>query len=219
MDLPLLPFENGTATRLDAAEISSLIDRIRDEPLKLMLNAQETIVERYDLPFYEDVTLLSWTNADWKPSTTRICFLDDGENLIRLLGASPPIHEINARKHLLLSRGTALSYLAFFCYFVRGDEGPFFVLDRIDNPFLPASSKTSDLEAQFRTPVLWGQAPNGSWRASSLVYYSNAVFMADFLIQLGGLVEMVEDTPVLSDLQDKIVAPLELSDDTHAMRH
>jgi hypothetical protein len=45
---------------------------------------------------------------------------------------------------------------------------------------------------------------------SGLVYYSNAVFVADFSVQLGGMVEMVSDTSVVADLPARVNVPLEI---------
>lgn len=209
MTPPLLTLEQSTSTPLAPEEREGLIERIADEELKRLLSSEGVTAKRFELPFYGDVTLLAWSSPAWNPSSTRVCFLEYGEELMRLDGTSPPIHAINAKADLIISRSTALSYLAFFCYFVRGDEGPFLVLDRMENAYLPQSSRTAELEKQFRRPAVWGQAANGNWRASALVYYDKTIFAADFTIYLTGMVEMVEDTPVLPDLPEKVVAPLE----------
>jgi hypothetical protein len=82
-------------------------------------------------------------------------------------------------------------------------------VDHLQNTFLPPQSLTKEFEDIYQPPRIYGQDINGDWRVSALTYYSNAVFFADYLIHLEGMVEMLGDNPVLGDLPHKIEAPLE----------
>lgn len=87
---------------------------------------------------------------------------------------------------------------------MRGEEGSFLVIDRISNTFVPKSARKPEYEEILRPVKLWGREKSGNWRASACIYYSNATFAADFLIHLGGMVKMVDDTPIAADLVVKV---------------
>lgn len=172
----------------------------------------------FDLTFHPNVPLL-----ELRPKSSyasgRICFLLGAKKLVllkrnklyRLNGTSPPIHEVNANQQLHINEKTVLDYLAFFCFFVRGDDGPFFIVDSQDNEFLPDLGQLqSEFEAVFRPPRVWGKDEQGNWRVSALVYYSDAVFAANFEVHQDGTVDMLDDTPLLGDLPARIDAPLEI---------
>lgn len=176
------------------------------------INAREISV--FDLPFHPGVPLIELRRPSPGSSTSataRICFLLQGDDLYRLDGASWPIHEANARGNPVINEETVLPYLAFFCFFVRGTEGPFLVMDRWDNGFLPdLGVRRSEIETIFRQPQVWGTDERGNWLASSLVIYADAVFLADFSVQPNGFVEMLDDTTLLADLQARVDAPLDV---------
>ena len=170
--------------------------------------ARQTATEKFTLPFYKNTDLIVVTNPCWKKEALRICFLLRDDTLIRLPGLSAPIHEFNADIRFRAVKGSVREYLAFFCFFIRGEDGPFLVVDRLDNTFIPKSARTPEFDQTFRPVKLWGRDETGKWRASACIYYSNAMFFADFLIHQGGMVEMVDDLPVAVDLDGTVNAPL-----------
>lgn len=190
------------------SEISPVDGRIQADPETTRLRARA-------LPFYETAQLLELTDPNW-PERLRVCYLIDRGNLFRLNGTSPPIHEVNAKAPIRIDTANVLFYLTFFCFFVRGEEGPFFVVDSLDNALLPNQiADYSDAKRQnrsvrdiFREPRYLGLTESGHHMVSSLIYYSNAVFFADFAIQPTGMIEMVDDMPLIADLPDRVDAPL-----------
>ena len=84
------------------------------------------------------MTLLELTDAGWQRPGLRLCYarLDDGK-LLRLAGRSPPIHELNAAAPIRLTEHNVLDYVRFFGFFVRGEHGPFYVVESADDPLLP----------------------------------------------------------------------------------
>ncbi|WP_460102942.1 hypothetical protein [Sessilibacter sp. MAH4] len=164
----------------------------------------------FDLTFHPNVPLLE-LRRNSSSATGRICFLLQGDKLYRLNGTSPPIHEVNGNQQPHINEKTVLDYLAFFCFFVRGDDGPFFIVDCEENEFLPYLGQLQgDFEAAFRPPRIWGKDKQGNWRVSALVYYSDAVFAANFEVHQDGTVDMLDDTLLLDDLPARIDAPLEI---------
>lgn len=166
----------------------------------------------YRLPFYPDDTarILRANHPDW-PAKKFLYYLNHDDKLYWLNGSSSPIHEFNAKYTLSLAGDRAMAYLKFYCFFVRGEEGPFYVIDGRDAALLPQGMTQDEhqkLHAVFQGPRDWGFSEDDNRRISSQIYYSNAVFTADFNILPTGTVEMVDDWSVLWDLTAKVDAPL-----------
>lgn len=174
-------------------------------------------IKTQTLPFYPDCAFLMFKNPSWVPSNLYIYALKKGEDVVWLNGTSPGIHQFNGAGNIALTDENALQYLHFFCFFVRGKEGPFYVVNSLDAPYLisqlgAGANNDKNLramfEARYQSPRGFGTTPDGNRRYSLLVMYSNAFFIADFELKPSGMVEMRDDTPIMSDLPAKIDAPL-----------
>lgn len=183
----------------------------------------DVVLHSMTLPFYPGHRLVMATCAHWKPESTALYWLVGADSTYRLNGVSPPIHEANAKIGQRITEETALAYLFFFCFFVRGEEGPFAVVTSLDDPYLPAALRhasdpygdTSEerrlLALRHQSPRYHGMEESGYLRCSAMMFYSNAMFIADLLVQPGGMVEMKNDTPVMADLSCRVDAPLTLA--------
>ncbi len=183
------------------------------------LSWNKIIIRQRTLPFYPGTRLLIMRGADWVPPNLFIYALQKNDKIHLLNGKSPAIHAFNATENLELTPDTIVAYLKFFCFFVRGEEGAFYLIDHLGASYLPNGLRKgttaeafneiqSDFESRYQSPRTFGRSPDGKWRCSGTIMYSNAIFVADFLIQSGGMVEMLNDTPVLADLPSKIFAPI-----------
>jgi hypothetical protein len=192
----------------------ALFARIGPVDGRLPLGPHVAAAER-SLPMYEGVRIYALTSPAWEPRLA-VCYLAHGDTLIRLNGTSPGIHGLNAEAPLRLTAENVLYYLSFFCFFVRGEQGPFYLVHGLDDDLLPpgfadATSENAGGRSPgqlFRRPRLHGTDEKGSWRVSGLVHYSNAVFMVHFLVQPTGMVEMLDDMPLMADLPCRVDAPL-----------
>lgn len=167
-------------------------------------------VRIFDLPFYPDVQL-----AELRPTTPSaagsLCFLLTDTQRHWLDTTSPPIHRVNGQSNLALDEKTVLEYLAFFCFFVRGDKGPFLVVDRLENSYLPGmGERAGEVADSFRPLRVWGRNEQGNWFVSGMVYYADALFVADFVVKPEGMIEMSEDWSLLQDLPGHVDAPLSI---------
>ncbi len=196
----------------DTDKLFSQIDPIDG---RLPIGENVEVVER-SLPMYESARILCLTSHKWEEGL-RVCYLTHQNRLLRLNGTSPPIHELNTLAPIKITEENVLYYLTFFCFFVRGEEGPFYVVYDLADKLLPEAfsevHSTNHLGSPtpsqlFRGPRLFGQDNNGKWRASAMLHYSNAVFLADFLVSANGMLEMCEDQVLLSNLPCRINAPL-----------
>ena len=187
-------------------------------------------VRQRTLPFYDGVRLLIIRGADWAPPNLLLYALQTEDEVYLLNGKSPPIHAINSKGHLDLNEDTIIPYLEFFCFFVRGDEGPFYVVGDRSAAYLPNGLRHGSVdealaeakrhfESRYQSPRMFGRSPDNKWRCSATIMYSNAMFVADFLIHSSGMAEMINDTPIISDLPVVISAPLVPESETGGTLH
>lgn len=121
---------------------------------------------------------------------------------VLLNGTSPAIHMTS---HRVLDLGGQTrrvdQYLRFFSGAVRGEAGPFWIVEdpvEVERDFsVSDKARPAVLEtvAPIRRPRRKGV---GYWRVAT-VLYGGSLFTATFRIDRTGMVEMVDDTPVSQD--------------------
>lgn len=204
---PLLPFDGqpGVAlTREEVAEISR--DLVRGRPGYVPLD--QASGSRFDLPFYPGCSLLRFQSELWTPTGANQFFLDTGSDLIPLEGQSKAIHMMNKRQAPLLSAETVMAYLAFFCFFVHGEAGPFFVVDTLETTLMPDAAVKALIQEVLIPPRLLGQDLDGNWLISATIFYADNLFHAKFKIRPNGMVYMEEDRPLKGGLGGRMTAHL-----------
>jgi hypothetical protein len=175
---------------------------------------ETTVCHFHLLPWYEKVALIRITDPTWKDKDLVIYYLTFNGNLYRLNGTSPPIHEVNSKSPIKLTEDNAADYLRFFCFFVRGDEGPFYILEDIDDPFIPAFESPyaqEKLKNNIQPITYEGKNSQDCFIFHATVFYSDALFKGEFAIRLNGMIEMLNDTPLAGELTGRINAPITLS--------
>ena len=201
--------EGWNSTTGDALE--GFLEQVGTIDAKYSTSAQSTEVHWRKLPFYDNVVLIRLRDRAWGKARLNIYYLTDQGNLYRLNGISPPIHEVNAKAPIKITEDNVLEYLRFFCFFVRGEEGPFLIAESIDDPYIPqnADPKTrAVIEGTIRPATYEGRNEQGHFLCDAVVYYSNAMFIANFAVQPSGMIEMLDDEPIASDLPVKVDAPV-----------
>lgn len=181
--------------------------------------SDKTEIKAQHLSFYPDITFLMAKDPAWEPGNAFVYMLEHAGELTLLNGTSPPIHALNGDGLLDLNQDTVIDYLRFFTFFVRGEEGPFYIATTLDAPYAPDvlraggpgdHAETQEIFANIHQSIRsFGRDQDGNWLVSVTVVYSNAVFISDFIIQPTGMIEMKDDTPVMADLPSKIDAPLQ----------
>jgi hypothetical protein len=170
---------------------------------------EDTEVRVYTLPFYTEARLVVAADASWKPTGVLACWLWLGGDFWRLDGRSAAIHDLNSKSGLVVEDRVALPYMRFFCFFVRGEEGPFFVLDERSLPLLPEAGRDA-LAPLMVPPELLGRDREGALHAAAFLQYGKGAFAAHFRIQPTGMVEMLDDDPLDTGTLPDIDAPLSL---------
>lgn len=192
-------------------ELSGFLDQINPIDGKYRVNAASTEVHWRQLPFYSSVALIRVKDNNWVNKKLNIYYLTDQGNLFRLNGTSPPIHEVNAKAPVKITDDNVLDYLRFFCFFVRGEEGPFYVAESMDDPNMPQDmdeTTRSVVEGTIRPCTYQGKNDQGHYLCDAVVFYSNALFIANFAVQPTGMIEMLDDEPIAADLPVRVEKPV-----------
>lgn len=192
-------------------ELTGFLDQINPVGGKYKVSAATTRVEWRMLPFYDQVALIRVKDPAWTPRNLFIYYLTDQGNLYWLNGTSPPIHEVNAKAPVKITEENVIEYLRFFCFFVRGEEGPFLIAESMTDTYVPKDldpKAQSVIEGTIRPATYEGRNEQGHFLCDAVVYYSNALFIANFAVQPSGMIEMLDDEPIAADLPVKIDAPV-----------
>lgn len=196
---------------MTAEELAKFIERISPVDGKHQLNGETGRGFYRHLPWYDDVQLINLADSSLENPKIRFCYLVHAGNLYRLNGTSPPIHEVNAKAPIRLNQDNAADYLRFFMFFVRGEEGPFYVCEDEADPLIPGAGNAAlknIVKSTARPISLNGVNEKNHILCDAVVYYSNAIFIASLAIHPTGMIEMVDDEPIAADLPSKIDAPL-----------
>lgn len=192
-------------------ELQGFLEQVNPIDGRFRTSPSTTQVAWRSLPFYDSVVLVRVKDAAWMPKNLVIYYLTAEGNLYRLNGTSPPIHEVNAIAPVKITEENVLEYLRFFCFFVRGEEGPFLIAEDMDNPDMPQNADPqtqSVIEGTIRPASYEGKNPQGFFLCDAVVFYSNALFLANFAIQPSGMIEMLDDQPIAADLPVRVDVPI-----------
>jgi hypothetical protein len=204
-------YDDNNWNSVTGEELQGLLDQINPIDGRYRTSAQSTQVAWRTLPFYEQVVLVRVKDPSWSPKNLVIYYLTMQGQLYRLNGTSPPIHEVNAAAPVRITEENVLDYLRFFCFFVRGEEGPFLIAEDVDAPDMPKATdeRTRSVIAGTIRPASYeGTNPAGHMLCDAVVFYSNALFLANFAVQPSGMIEMINDEPIAADLPVRVDVPI-----------
>lgn len=196
---------------VEGEELAGFLEQVNPIGGKYKVSAATTKVEYRMLPFYDQVAMIRVKDPAWTPSNLYIYYLTDQGNLYWLNGTSPPIHEINSKAPVKITDDNVLEYLRFFCFFVRGEEGPFLIAETMEDPYIPQGlddRTRSVVEGTVRAASYEGKNEKGFFLCDAVVFYSNALFIANFAVQPTGMIEMLDDQPIAADLPVRVDAPV-----------
>jgi hypothetical protein len=143
------------------------------------------------LPWHEHVRLLRIDCKRFGKLGPVFALWDQEAMPVALDGSSAPVHMANARHSPRITSDTALDYLHFFCFAVRGAEGPFRLLLSA-----PPASNLAAATAPGVPTLLAERDGTGRFLVTSGVEYNGTLFAAKFAIGSDGTVEMIEDHPL-----------------------
>ena len=204
-------YHDNNWNAVEGEELAGFLEQINPIDGKYHVKAESTQVEWRILPFYDQVALIRVKDPNWTNPKLNIYYLTDQGNLFRLNGTSPPIHEVNAKAPIKVTEENVLEYLRFFCFFVRGEEGPFYVAESMEDSNMPTEmdeTTRSVIEGTIRPATFEGVNEQGHYLCDAVVFYSNALFIANFSVQPTGMIEMLDDEPIAADLPVKVETPV-----------
>lgn len=204
-------YEDTNWSPVTGDELEGFLGQVGQIDGKYAVSSASTEVSYRMLPFYDAVALIRLKDRSWGKPKLAIYYLTMEGNLFRLNGTSPPIHEVNAKAPVKITDDNVIEYLKFFCFFVRGDAGPFLIAETMDDPYIPKNldPKTQAvIEGTVRAASYEGKNEQGYFMCDAVVYYSNALFIANFAVQPSGMIEMLDDEPIAADLAVTVDAPV-----------
>jgi len=163
-----------------------------------------------ELSFYKKAELVE-AQVGAGPRARIFAFIVDGKrNIFRLNGTSPLIHEMNAKAPISLeTRNQVAAYIRFFTHYVNGPEGSFSIVESTSEiPFAETADTSEHERAQkvLRPFVVWKHPDTpGRWQAAATVYYGRSLFHAIFEVQPNGMIEMLNDKPIVSNLEASLI--------------
>jgi hypothetical protein len=127
---------------------------------------------------------------------------------------SAPLYTLNDKAELIID-GHHLAYLRYFMHIVRGEQGPFRLVDRPERdrdwPFSPEAlierlgasgpgqakpEELIELRTRLHQPRFDGVDGEGRLRYRACVIYGGELFHTDLALQQAGIIEMLDDDPI-----------------------
>ncbi len=171
-----------------------------------------------DLPVYNKFKLLRLSvllDPDEPEQDPLYALWDGEEQLLHLGGTSTPIHEANDLEKLQLTATTAADYIRLFCLAVRGDDGPFRIVEAGPAHAVEGADELLKLAHPLKAT---GNDDQGRFLFDAVVAYRTDVFTSTFAVATGGLIEMVSDTHRLSDVPEAALPELPVLGDPQKLR-
>jgi len=130
-------------------------------------------------------------------------FLYGADGFTALDGKSSPIHEHNSLHGISIDTDTALeSYFRFFCFFIRGNSGPFEVVEKDHHFVLPPNEKGTRKKARIAPPkIVHRVSGEQTAKISATIFYDRKLFASKFVVgTTTGNISMEEDEVIASDV-------------------
>jgi len=199
-------YEDDKWQQVTGADVEPFIKAVSPIKGKYEVKADTAKVEWRMLSFYPSIAMVRVNDSSWGSDVGPFWFLAKQGRMFHLDGTSLPIHEANDAGPIQISEQNVLDYLNFFCTFVHGDEGPFLIIENMNDPVLPPDMDDSVrkvIEDAINPASYDGMTEKGEFQASANVLYGDALFFARFVIYPDGMIEMVDDEPIAADLPVK----------------
>ena len=194
---------------LEGDAFSAMLDAITAGQPELNLS-EVSYIRSTKLSFYDDGYLVEMQLGAGDQAPLFAFLVTNGTNVYRLSGKSPAIHEANATTPIVLDRPEKVAaYIRLFTHYVNADEGSFSIVENTsDIPFAATAQREEYDRAQavMRPFAVWRHPEKPElWQSSGTVYYGRALFHAIFEVQQTGMIEMVNDNPVITDLEASLM--------------
>ncbi len=166
------------------------------------------------LPFYRNAVLVD-VRLLGVAGVAQALLLHDGAQTFWLDGQSSPIHAVNELESVQLTADTALDYVRFFLYVMRGEQGAFVVIEAPEEISAPAaadadSNSVRELRDRWSPLRLDGETDDGNLRVRATLAYAGALFASTFALPANGEIQMIDDLPLATLQMSQVPACPEL---------
>ncbi len=210
----------------EGEQVSEALSRLAERAPQYLSGSGLAGAQCSELSFYDDHVLIE-LRFESGGGPERVFGLHGATETHWLDGSSAAIHDTNAAEELELTDDTVHDYIRFFFYFVRGDDGPFVLIESesevavVDSP--GGNGDPSELLTRQAT-ILSRVTPlttrtvdeDGRWIVDCSVAFGSSFFTTTLAVAASGEVEMIDDEPVakLDGIATPECLPLELSGQT-----
>ncbi|HSW15731.1 MAG TPA: hypothetical protein VLJ86_00780 [Ramlibacter sp.] len=202
------PLVCGHWRALDKARRATLLQQVRAALAEravpdARLFAPTVHAQVLSLPFYTEAGLVH-VELEPEPGRRSAWTLFVAEDLVQVVdGRSHWLHAWNAGGRgnrpsplATLDAPLAAAYLKFFCGVVWGEQGPFRVVECVDDALLAMPTESARRLGDHVAPVVAAPTGDGAFDARAAIWYGGTLFAAEFRIYQTGMVEMREDEPL-----------------------
>jgi hypothetical protein len=149
------------------------------------------------LAFYRGVRLIEVNDLFAEGPQEKSWYFYYQDSLVHLDGTSAPIHDMNDLVRINLTTETVAEYVRFFCFFVHGDDGPFFVLEDIDSPVIDKKRndfhKMKTIKDLCKPLEIITITHEGFFIVSGNVLYGNDLFGVKFVVSSNGVIQIIDE--------------------------
>ncbi len=179
------------------------LSQLTDEHARFFAGARYRGGRKATLPFYDDHVLVDLELVR-NDETYGAFALSGPSRTVWLNGESAPIHDVNDEESLKLRRDVVEPYLRFFLHFLRGDRGPFVLIESPDDLKVEAEAAEGVVTAalsELRSEITAltrrdGDGDRDGYEFDGTVAYDGVLFSATFAVATDGTVEMIDDEPL-----------------------
>ena len=191
--------------------VAEMIDSMRSADLERLAPLDAVGCVRCRLPWHRSIYLYRVLHPTLVADGVFWCYLVTPDaGLFRLEGNAAPIHEVNAKFPLSLGASNVLDYLRFFGFFVRGEAGPFYVVEQPEDLGLSTGDPLLAVVANAVRPAeLVETTEDGGYRCRAVIWYSNVLLRSQFMVQPNGMIQMEWDETIVDDLGVRPGMPLQ----------
>lgn len=190
--------------RCSEVRATDVLRHLADSDSSIFVDCALVSAHQSRLPFYEELDLIELGIAR-DGTTEHVYALDGPGGTAWLNGESAPIHDANDAASLVLSDVTFPDYVRFFFYFLRGEQGPFVLIE--DGSELAHANHTGTVDNDISGEILTldaarsrarplrmdGRDSNGGRRFDVTFAYSGCLYNSTIVVSANGEVAMTGD--------------------------
>jgi hypothetical protein len=194
-------------TKLELAEVTSILERLNPEFDGTVFKAEETTIMAQDISFYPGYRLLDIADHTNVPIMSRFVIYGDDQFVV-LNFSNETIYGFNKALPVHLDESNVLDYARFFFTYVRGKHGRFIITEGIDDirwkDDPPPSARTT-IGKMINPLHLERIDEHGDFHVKACMVFKDSLFRSNVKIQMNGFVSLadeellIEDMPILDD--------------------